>query len=148
MACNIMLSGNNYSKIALLLKFMNIRIVAPRTFYSIQDVYCVDSIKECWMEQRQEVINQIKHRDVVLIGEKYFIVFFMSLLKKEVNKVIHVILHQQLMGGWIALVTVLSTVRTRSWTMTRRTSSQSIPLTSVRLTGTLLSWRKGHLCTP
>ncbi|KAM9342325.1 olfactory receptor 2A12-like [Pholidichthys leucotaenia] len=45
------------------------RFVAQKTFHIIKDTYCVDSIKDSWMEKRREIINRIKDREVVLIAE-------------------------------------------------------------------------------
>ncbi len=74
LACNILLSGNNYSKIALLFKFVNLGMVNAGSFRAIQDTYCVDSIKECWAEKRAEVISRLKDRDVVVVGETMFVI--------------------------------------------------------------------------
>lgn len=68
LSTNILLSGNNYAKVALLLKFMNIQMVKPSTHYTIQDTYCVDHIKEYWEEKRSEAISQLQGKDVVLLG--------------------------------------------------------------------------------
>jgi len=56
LSTNILLSGNNYAKIALLLKFMNMRIVNQTTFFWIQDHFCIDPIKEFWDKKRKEII--------------------------------------------------------------------------------------------
>ena len=46
LSTNILLSGNNYGKVSLLFKFMNMGMVNPNTFCTIQDTYCVDAVKE------------------------------------------------------------------------------------------------------
>lgn len=69
LAMNILLSGNNYPKIALLLRFMNMGVVSPSDLCRIQDTYCVDTIKEFWMESRSEAIQRLQGQDVVVIGE-------------------------------------------------------------------------------
>ncbi|KAM4622209.1 uncharacterized protein ACJ7VT_006459 [Polymixia lowei] len=51
LATNILLSGNNYAKVAILFEFMNMGIVNPNTFSKIQDAYCVDTIKEFCVER-------------------------------------------------------------------------------------------------
>lgn len=68
LSTNILLSGNNYAKIALLFRFMNMGIFGPNTFFSIQDTYCVDSIKKYWMEKRADVIARLQGKDVVVLG--------------------------------------------------------------------------------
>ncbi|KAK0148319.1 hypothetical protein N1851_011713 [Merluccius polli] len=69
LSSNILLSGNNYAKVALLLKFTNIRMVNQTTHYTIQDTYCVDTIKEYWEEKRSEAIRRLQGEDVVLLGD-------------------------------------------------------------------------------
>lgn len=70
LSSNILLSGNNYAKISLLLKFMNMGMVERSTFFRIQDSYCVDTIKEFWDEKRASVITQLKSKGpVVALGE-------------------------------------------------------------------------------
>jgi len=68
LSTNILLSGNNYTKVALLFKFMNIQMVNTNTHYTIQDTYCVDTIKDFWEEKRSESISRAKGKDVVLLG--------------------------------------------------------------------------------
>ncbi|XP_037623771.1 uncharacterized protein LOC119487169 [Sebastes umbrosus] len=70
LAVNILLSGNNYAKVALLFKFMNMGMVGRSTFFKIQDTYCVDTIKQFWEEKRGLVISQLKPKaSVVALGD-------------------------------------------------------------------------------
>lgn len=69
---NILLSGNNYAKISLLFKFMNLGMVDSTTFYTLQDSYCVDTIKDFWTEKRSEIISQLQSQGpVVVLGKLY-----------------------------------------------------------------------------
>lgn len=81
LSTNILFSGNNYTKVALLFKFMNMRMVNPSTHYTIQETYCVDPIKDFWEEKRSEAISRLKGKDVVLLG--VFIFIFDLLLHKK-----------------------------------------------------------------
>ncbi|XP_034401521.1 zinc finger protein 420-like [Cyclopterus lumpus] len=65
---NILLSGNNYSKVALLFRFMNMGVLSPATFSKIQDTYCVDTIREFWMERRSRGVQWLQGKDVVVVG--------------------------------------------------------------------------------
>lgn len=70
LASNILLSGNNHAKVALLFKFMNMGIVDWSTFFKIQDTYCVDTIKDFWDNNRAEVVSRLQSKDnVVVLGE-------------------------------------------------------------------------------
>ncbi|KAF1389897.1 hypothetical protein PFLUV_G00052300 [Perca fluviatilis] len=60
LSTNILLSGNNYTKVALLFKFMNMRMDNPNTHFTIQDSYCVDPIKTFWEEKRSEAFSRLQ----------------------------------------------------------------------------------------
>ncbi|CAL9691207.1 unnamed protein product [Knipowitschia caucasica] len=69
LSCNVLLSGNNYAKIALFFKFMNMGMVNKTTFHKIQGLYCIDTIKEVYNQQRNGIINQLQKRSVVALGD-------------------------------------------------------------------------------
>ncbi|KAK7901331.1 hypothetical protein WMY93_018100 [Mugilogobius chulae] len=69
LATNILLSGNNYSKVALLFNYMNMGMVARTTFFSIQDAYCVETIEDFWEESRASVISGLQQDEVVALGD-------------------------------------------------------------------------------
>ena len=69
MATNILLSGNNYLKIAHLFRYMNMRAVDETTFYRIQAEYLVDSIKSFWEDHRRNVLADLQGKDVVALGD-------------------------------------------------------------------------------
>lgn len=68
LSTNILLSGSNYAKVALMFKFMNMGMVNPNTFFNIQDTYCVDAIREFWEEKRSEAINRLQGKDIAVCG--------------------------------------------------------------------------------
>lgn len=68
LATNILLLGNNYGKVSLLFKFMNMGMVNANTFCTIQDTYCVDAVKEYWEERNSKAICCLQGKDVVVIG--------------------------------------------------------------------------------
>lgn len=70
LAVNVLLSGNNDAKIALLFKFMNMGMIDPSIFFKIQDRFCVDTIKDFWNKDKDMIINQIASQEsVVLLGD-------------------------------------------------------------------------------
>lgn len=71
LATNILLSGNNYAKIALLFKFLNMGVVERSTFFRIQDAYCLDVIKDFWHDKRAEVVSRLQSKDSVVVLGKY-----------------------------------------------------------------------------
>lgn len=70
---NILLSGSNYAKVSLLFQFMNMGMVDRSSFFTIQDTYGVDTVKDFWEERRAEAINRLKDRDVVIVGNVNFL---------------------------------------------------------------------------
>ncbi|XP_037635921.1 uncharacterized protein LOC119494253 [Sebastes umbrosus] len=65
LSTNILLSGNNFTKVALLFRFMNMGMVVPATFYAVQDMYCVEAVKDFWEEKRATVIERLHTKDGV-----------------------------------------------------------------------------------
>lgn len=72
LAVNILLSGNNYAKVALLFQYMNMGMVGRSTFFKIQDTYCVDTIKQFWEEKRAAIVSRAQSKaSVVVLGKFY-----------------------------------------------------------------------------
>lgn len=66
---NILLSRNNYTKVKLLFRFMNIGMIIDRYFADIQENYCVNTIKDFWNAKRAKVISEVKtSRPTVVLG--------------------------------------------------------------------------------
>ncbi len=68
LSTNILLSGNNYTNIALLFKCMNMGMVNKQTFFTIQDTYCVDAVKDFCEERKSEASGHLQWKDVVVPG--------------------------------------------------------------------------------
>ena len=70
LSCNILLSGNNYAKQALLFHHMNMGMVNHTTFHKIQDKYCIDTITSFWNKKRDGIITKLQTKEnVVILGE-------------------------------------------------------------------------------
>ncbi|XP_070532827.1 uncharacterized protein [Ptychodera flava] len=65
----ILLSGNNYGKIHLFAKMLNLKIVSKATFYKIQKHYLVPSIDEYWLKHQQNMIDKHKDKNLVVLGD-------------------------------------------------------------------------------
>ena len=73
LSTNILLSGNNYRKIALLFQFMKMGMVAQSTFFKIQDTYCVEPVEQFWERNRADVLTRLRQKDrVVVLGKEMF----------------------------------------------------------------------------
>ncbi|KAG8008841.1 hypothetical protein GBF38_010482 [Nibea albiflora] len=111
LSTNILLSGNNYAKVALLFNFMNMGMVSKNTFYSVQGSYCVDTIKEFWEERRTEAISRLRGKDVMVLadgrndspghGAQYCSYITME---NETKEVIHVATVEKRQTSWNSVV--------------------------------------------
>ena len=74
LAMNILLSGTDYAKVALLFCFMNMGMVGRSAFFKMQDTYSVDTVKQFLEEKRNAVISQLQPKStVVVLGRLYFL---------------------------------------------------------------------------
>lgn len=49
----------------------------PNTYFTIQDTYCVDAVKDFWEERRSEAISQLQGKDAVLLGMLFWTSVYM-----------------------------------------------------------------------
>ncbi|XP_070548070.1 uncharacterized protein [Ptychodera flava] len=64
-----LLSGNNYAKIALFAKIMNLGFVSKSTYYKIQKHYLVPCIDEYWLSHQHQVLEKYKDKEIVILGD-------------------------------------------------------------------------------
>ena len=60
LATNIMLSGNNFAKVALLFEFMNLGMVSWVQFERIQALYAIPTIMGYWERLRTATVQQLQ----------------------------------------------------------------------------------------
>jgi len=85
LSANILLSGNNYRKVALLFKFMAMGMVTESTYYRIQDAYCIEPVQDFWENINAKVMERMRQKDhIVVLGEGYFC-FFADINYVEIN---------------------------------------------------------------
>lgn len=68
LSSNIFLSGNNFAKVALLFRYMNMGMVSRNTFFVVQNAYCVDTVKEYCLEKKPTLISEAEGGGVVVQG--------------------------------------------------------------------------------
>ena len=66
LASSVLVSGNNFEKISLLAKSMNLHYVSSTTFGRIQSLYAVPSIRDLWNKMK-EVIWKVFENDVLVV---------------------------------------------------------------------------------
>ena len=72
LAMSIPLSGNYYSKISLLLKFMGLQSVASQTYYSIQAHYVQPTVDKEWRKEQHKLSLQMAGKALVVAGMYIF----------------------------------------------------------------------------
>lgn len=65
---NLILSGNNYQKIALMVKFMKLGTLSKSMFHQIQGLYCVPCIETYWAGIQAEVLERLREQPLHLSG--------------------------------------------------------------------------------
>lgn len=68
LSTNIFLSGNTYAKVALLFKYMNMGMVSKNTFYSIQDMYGINPVKDLCEKRKTEGLNPLQEKKAMVPG--------------------------------------------------------------------------------
>ena len=68
----ILFSGNNFSKIRLFAKFLNLHLVGTTSFNLIQRTYLVPAVDEMWAEKQTSVLAEFDGQDVVILGMLFF----------------------------------------------------------------------------
>jgi hypothetical protein len=76
----ILLSGNNYQKIATLSKFLKLPIVSSSTFHKIQRTYMIPSIDRFLIQEQESVISQFRDQTSVLIVIWIFFTYCLNFL--------------------------------------------------------------------
>ena len=64
----ILFSGNNFSKIRLMARFLNLRLVGTTSFNLIQRTYLVPAVDEMWIEKQTQVLSEFEGQGVVIAG--------------------------------------------------------------------------------
>ena len=67
LASSIVMSGNNFTKVALLAKFMNLSMISNATFLRMQNHYTVPVIKVYWNEDQAKNIEKAKQQSSVIV---------------------------------------------------------------------------------
>ena len=69
MSSSVLLSGNNFSKVARLCKSANLKFVSESTFYRVQRRYCAPAIEKYWQTERQAQIAAHQNKDLAVAGD-------------------------------------------------------------------------------
>ncbi len=65
----VLLSGNNYTKIELMGKFLALACPSKASFFRVQKFYCVPAISEWWLWMRSNILSIIGNLNVIVSGD-------------------------------------------------------------------------------
>lgn len=66
LASSVLVSGNNFEKVSLLAKSMNLHFVSSTTFSRFQTLYAVPGIRDLW-DKMKEVVWKVFEKDVLVL---------------------------------------------------------------------------------
>ncbi|KAL5019014.1 hypothetical protein ScPMuIL_004736 [Solemya velum] len=66
---SLVLSGNNYQKISLMARFLNLGIPTETTFHRWQRNFINPVITDFWQSLRDERLQQLKKKDIIITGD-------------------------------------------------------------------------------
>ena len=69
MAVNILLSGNNISKVQLLAKFMGLGNVRSDLCHSVERLYCFPAINDTWSSLLNDTRSKLKGKELIIAGD-------------------------------------------------------------------------------
>ncbi|XP_070203010.1 uncharacterized protein [Littorina saxatilis] len=69
LAMAIVTSGNNFGKIEMLGKHLNLKMLSRTSFFQIQGHYIVPTIDDFWKDHQTRVLDSIRNKEIVVLGD-------------------------------------------------------------------------------
>ena len=69
LAASILLTGNNFTKVELLTKCLNLGFISNPTFHRIQKLYAIPVVQEFWFDMKKVIHDAMTEEKVVLSGD-------------------------------------------------------------------------------
>ena len=69
LAASVVVSGNNFDKLEMFMKFLNVGFLSESTFSRIQLTCVTPVVKEMWDKMKEEIWLVLKERDLALAGD-------------------------------------------------------------------------------
>ena len=69
LAASIVVSGNNFDKLSMLMKFLNLSFLSESTFSRIQSTCVTPVVKELWEAMKEKVWEVLKGEELALAGD-------------------------------------------------------------------------------
>lgn len=68
-SASLVATGNNFQKLALFASFLKLPFLSSSSFWKIQRTYVVPSIVQIWESHQNEVLDEFRGKDLVLLGD-------------------------------------------------------------------------------
>lgn len=62
----LLLSGNNYSKVELMTRFLSLSCLSEALFFRVQNFYCIPAIEEWWQWMQSNILSIIGNMEVIV----------------------------------------------------------------------------------
>lgn len=72
-ASSILFSGNNFNKMELFAKSLQIEFPSQSSFTRLKRRYLVTSVNDFWAEKQEEMVMELANQDLVLLGKNVFL---------------------------------------------------------------------------
>ena len=69
LASSILLSGNSFTKVGLLFKFLNLQYFSSTLFYRYQNLYVAPAVNDYWKSMQKDLWQERAGKDVILSGD-------------------------------------------------------------------------------
>ena len=69
LASSVLVSGNNFEKVSLLARSMNLHFISSTTFSRIQSLYALPSIREMWNKMKEVIWKAFENDVLVVCGD-------------------------------------------------------------------------------
>ena len=64
----LLASGNNFQKLAMFAKFLNLPIPSSSSFWKIKRTCILPSIDEIWEKHQNEILDELQRKDLIILG--------------------------------------------------------------------------------
>lgn len=72
-ASSFLFSGNNFNKMELFAKFLQMGFPSQSSFTCLQRRYLVTSVNDFWAEKQEEMVMELANQDLVLLWKNVFL---------------------------------------------------------------------------
>jgi hypothetical protein len=84
----VLFSGNNFQKISLFAKFLNLAMVSSSSYSRFQTTYLVPAVEAFWSSHVENILETKRGEEIVILGTyKYQLYFVLTVFRNNVLSV-------------------------------------------------------------